>query len=143
MNKQSITGLDPDDLREKAKAQAKHLVQRLQDELDEMIKIAAHMREAYHNELMDGLGYKKMGVTPEMVRKGKELATMFDTLTSAKIRFDKSLKQLAETMTPEEERAAVKTYIRSLSVEDRHTLMKDIRDWMKKRNEDISSAVQS
>lgn len=133
--------LEPDELREKAKAQAKYLVQRLQDELDEMIKIAAHMREAYNNELMDGLGYKKLGVSAEMVRKGKELATMFDTLTSAKIRFDKSLKQLAETMSPEEEKAAVKTYIRSLSVEDRKNLVKDIRDWMRKRNEDISATL--
>lgn len=137
----TINGKAPDELRETAKARSKHLVQRLQDELDEMIKIAAHMREAYNNELMDGLGYKKLGVSADMVRKGKELATMFDTLTSAKIRFDKSLKQLAETMTPEEETAAVKTYIRSLNTVDRANLMRDIREWMRVRSEDISATL--
>lgn len=129
------SGLPPGELKELAIDKHEHMVKRIGDELDRMIKMAAFMREALQNEMFSGLGYKQMGVSEKDLKKMKEAAAIFDTLTSAKIRYDKSMKQLTDSMTPAEERAAVITYIKAQNFEDRKYILQEVHRWQDARRE--------
>ena len=122
-----------DAARAKAKAEANRIVVRMQDELDKMIKLFSRTREAIENELMSGLGYAGHGVTDKDMKKLSTLSTMCDHLVSAKIRFDKAAKQMADTMTPGEEKAAVIAFIKSCEKQDRADIISRIKDWEAKR----------
>lgn len=111
------------------------MVVRLQDELDSLIKIFSHMRESFEAEMMDGMGYKKIGTTQTLLNKAKELALLMTTVVNAKIRFDKAHKTLAESMTPDEELKACGDYIRALDAPVRQQWLRNLRDWMSRRGE--------
>jgi hypothetical protein len=111
------------------------LAARLNDEIDAMLLVAFHMRTAFENELKDGMGHKMLAIPDKLVKKGQELAKMLDTLTSAKIRYDKAVKKLSDDMTPEEERKAVVTYIKALDPPDRAELISGIQRWRWERKE--------
>ncbi len=117
-------------------------VVRLQDELDSLIKIFSHMRECFENEMMEGLGYKKMAVTQKQLAQASELAKIMTAVVAAKIRFDKAAKQMADMMTAEEEREAVTKYVQSMSVEDRARWVDNLRQWMGRRNERFSQPTE-
>jgi hypothetical protein len=119
----------PAQLSAASKSALEKRVVRLGDELDEMIKIVSFQRESLSNELHDGLAYKQLGADMLVLKKTKELSAVFNSITDAKIRFDKSMKQLADTMTPEEERDAVKQYIKSLGRAERGDLLKIMVKW--------------
>ncbi len=125
--------LEPEEARLKVKAEHERIVVRLQDELDKMIKLFSWAREATENDLMGGLGYKKLTVTDKDLKKLKELSNMCDSIVSAKIRFDKAAKSMADTMTPAEEKAAVIAYIKAAEVVDRADILHRIKDWENKR----------
>ena len=95
---------------------------RIEDELDKLINMFSHAREALENEMNSGLGAKRLALSEKDVKKLKELTVGMNSLVESKIRYDKSRKALAEVMTPNEERRAVVTYIRSLSYEARAEL---------------------
>lgn len=120
--------LSMDEHRAKAIKELEKTVVRIQDELDRMIKLHVFMREALENEIMSGAGYKKLGANEKDVKKLKELTQSMDSLVSCKIRWDKAAKQMAETMTPDEEMKAVITYILSLSPEDQSRLRDRLHD---------------
>ena len=120
-----------EELRADAIKQHEKMVVRLGDELDGLLKLVSHQREGLQAEMMDGMGYKKLGADMGVLRKLKELSAMFGHLTDAKIRYDKSMKQLADTMTPDEERAAVKGYIQSLEKADRGRFLTELVRWHK------------
>jgi uncharacterized protein YdiU (UPF0061 family) len=123
--------------REEARERYAKLVVRLQDEIDQMLKVFNHMREAYENELNEGMGYKRLGMNESMVKKGKELAAMLNTIVDAKIRYDKAAKHLADNMTPEEERKAATIYVKSLPADERGSWMANIRKWMLQQGEPV------
>lgn len=126
-------GPTPDESRESVKNEHGRIVVRLQDELDRMIKLFSWAREAAENDLMGGMGYKKLTITDKDLKKLKELATMCDSIVSAKIRFDKAAKSMADTMTPAEEKAAVVAYLKAAEVQDRADILNRIKDWENKR----------
>jgi hypothetical protein len=132
---------EPEELRLQAHHREKSAVARIQDELDAMIALTNHLREAYQWEINDGMGYKRQGVAESIVKKGVQLASMMDTLVKTKIAYDKAQKALSETMTPAEERAAVVAFIKGLEAVDRSNLLRDIRKWMRARNEDTSETL--
>lgn len=127
--------LTPEEAAENAKGRYKVSVARLQDELDHLIKIFAHMRESFENEMMDGLGYKKLTVTDRQMKQGASLSKMMTELVACKVRYDKAAKTMADSMTAEEERGAVLKYLQSLSAPDRKDFLGVLRQWMKARNE--------
>lgn len=102
-------------------------VTRLGDELDKLIKLITWARECLDNELMSGMGHKKLGIGDKDIRKIKDLAATMNSAVEAKIRFDKAQKQLADTMTPEEEFEAVVAYAKSLDQEHYVRLSQRIR----------------
>lgn len=109
--------LSPDEAREKAVEKQKSLTLRLEDELDSLIKMFSFARQALNNEMFSGMGYKQMGIGDKEVKKLKELTIGMNSVVEAKIRYDKAKKQLAATMTPDEEMSAVVTYVKSLDVD--------------------------
>lgn len=128
-------GLSVEGHQEKALKKHNISVVRLQDELDHLIKIFSHMRECFENEMMDGLGYKKLALTAKQIGQGGELAKMMTAVVAAKIRFDKAAKQMADSMTPEEERNACLKYVQSLEPAERQTWLHNLREWMERRRE--------
>lgn len=114
-------------------------VVRLQDELDALIKIFSHLRESFENEMMSGLGYKKLGVPPGLMKQGQELTKMMTDVVAAKIRFDKAAKAMADNMTPDEERLACQKYVRSLPPDLRRIWVDELYAWMRKQNESFAT----
>lgn len=114
----------PDERRAIEQTNNEWRVVRLSEELDKFIKMVAHCREALDNELMSGLGYKKLAIGDKDLRKVKDLGATFNSAVEAKIRFDKAQKSLQAAMTPQEEREAVITYLKSLPYEDRNAIFK-------------------
>ncbi len=102
-------------------------VTRLGDELDKLLKLITWARECIENELTEGMGTKKMGLTDKDIRKIKDLSATMNSAVEAKIRFDKAQKQLAESMTPEEEFAAVAAYIKTLDRGQKQCLLNQVR----------------
>jgi hypothetical protein len=101
---------------------SKELVLRLEDELDKLLKMFAHSREALENEMNSGLGERRLALSEKDVKKLKELTIGFNSLVESKIRYDKAKKQMASQLTPKEERDAVVAYICSLPYEERTEL---------------------
>ena len=102
-------------------------VRRLGDELDALIKLVAWARESLQNELYEGMGYKKLAISEKELRKLKDLTATVNSAVEAKIRYDKAQKGLAEAMTPEEERAAVIAYVKSLDPEPYAAIMAQLK----------------
>lgn len=100
-------------------------VVRLGNEIERMIKLVSWARECLENELIGtGLGYKKMGISEKDVQKLKNLTAAVEQAANTKIRYDKAAKELAASMTPEEEYEAVWAYCLALPIEKK----KYIRD---------------
>lgn len=118
-----------------AKADYKLTVNRIQDELDSLIKIFAHMRECFENEMMEGLGFKKMGLTESQVKQGAALSKMMTEMVNCKIKWDKASKALADNMTPEEEQDAVIKFLQSQEPAVRWRVLSVVRKWMKSHGE--------
>lgn len=111
---------------EKVRIQQAHIVVRLGDELDRLIKIGSWLREKLEEDLQMAIG---AGVPKDGIKLYKELATTIESVVSAKVRFDKAAKQMADNMTPAEERKAVITYLKACAAEDRKEILRDVKDW--------------
>lgn len=127
--------LDPAEKREGALELHKISVARIQDELDKLIKIFSHMRECFENEMMEGMGYKKMALTDKQIKQGAALAKMMTEMIGAKVRYDKAAKTMADSMTAAEEREAVMKYLQSLPKEDLKSFLSTLTAWRDRRNE--------
>lgn len=108
-------------------------VTRIQDELEALTQIVSKMRVQFGREV--GEWEKTGNFRLEMVRMGKELTTMVDSLLSLKIRFDKAQKELADSMSPEDERKAVTAYLRSCTPRDRSIIWSSVKASMVRRGE--------
>lgn len=111
---------------EKVRIQQEHIVVRLGDELDRLIRIGAWLRGKLEEDLQMAIG---KGLPRDTIRAYKELATTIESVVSAKVRFDKAAKQMADNMTPAEERKAVVTYLKACNAEDRKEILRDVKDW--------------
>lgn len=105
---------DPSIMRDNLKDHYAKMVVRLQDELERLIKMYSHQREALENEMFEGMGYKKMTADEKFVKKLKELTLGMNSLTETRIKWDRAQAKLAESMTPAQEMDAVVNYIMTL-----------------------------
>lgn len=119
---------EPDARRKSFLATHDTRVIRMEDELQRMIRLVAHARESLESEMLSGLAYKKSGVPENDLKRLKELTSSFNSLTDAKIRLDKTAKDRAANLTPEEERAAVVTYVKALELKSRGRLLRECLD---------------
>lgn len=122
---------------ERAWAKQEHIVVRLGDELDRLLKLGKWLRECLENSLYDGLGYKQMAIPKGAVQQYKDLATTMDSVVKTKIAFDKAAKILAENMTPDEEMKAVIKYLKATSPDVRKAVFKEIRDWAERKPSEL------
>lgn len=104
------------------------MIVRLENELDNMIKMFAWAREALEREMLSGLSPGKHGLHDTITKKLKELTIGMNSMVESKIRYDRAKKELAKNMTPEEEMAAVVAYIVNLSNEDKNRLRDKLND---------------
>lgn len=109
----------------------KDMVVRLENELDNLIKMFAWSREALEKEMLQHSGSwepGKHGIPDGLPKKLKELTIGMSSLVECKIRYDKAKKELAKNMTPDEEMAAVVAYIVNLPVPEWDRLRQKIKD---------------
>ena len=104
----------PDDLRKEAIAKYDNRGARLIDEIQETLKLLRFQREALQKECFDGMGYKQLAADINTLRKSKELSLAYSRLAEAEIKVNKAMKDMAEGMTPEEEKEAVVKFLKSL-----------------------------
>lgn len=107
------------------------IVVRIQDEMDKLLKIFSHMRQCIENEM----DYTKTMLSQKTVDQAGALAQMMDKVVTAKIKFEKSAREMAESMTPEEEREACTKYIQSMEPDVRKQWLNNLLDWMERRAE--------
>lgn len=109
-------------------SEIKDMVVRLENELDNMIKMFAWAREALEREMLSGISPGKHGLQDSLTKKLKELTIGMNSMVESKIRYDRAKKELAKNMTPEEEMDAVIAYIVNLSNEDKNRLRDRLND---------------
>lgn len=112
------------------KTNESRIVTRIQDELEALTQIVRKMRVQFGKEVDE---WAETGnFRSEMVKMGRELTTMVDSLLSLRIRFDKAQKELADNMSPEEERLAVIAYLKALTSQDRFILLQHVKAHFKR-----------
>lgn len=99
------------------------------DEIDRVLRILSAMRECIEADLNHGLNLKEPGIPKGTLTQLKEISSIFNSLCDAKVRLDKTAKQLAESMSAEEELAAVRAYIRALEPRQRQKFLEEEQAW--------------
>lgn len=108
---------------------------RIADEVQANLNLAKWLREACENEMGAQYGVAKDGSAPKcgvdgkVVQKWRDVVKAFEALTTCKVKLDTSAKKLAETMSPEEELAAVRAYVRSLEPALRGAFLRSEAQW--------------
>lgn len=109
---------------------------RIADELERYLDVARWLREALENEMNSSFGVGKNGEPPKcgvdktLTQKWKDAVSSFVDLSDAKIRLDKNAKLLADTMSAEDEREAVRLYIRSVPPTERRHFLREEMEWL-------------
>lgn len=109
---------------------------RIADEVQKNLNIAAWLRECLENQMQEAVGTReKKGVDTKTTQAWRDVVKALEALADCKIRLDKNAKQMAETMTPEEELNAVRAYIRSLDPAVANDFLHNELRWRQRREE--------
>lgn len=102
---------------------------RLKQELNLILELVVHSRESLENELSSEFAQKKLSIDKAFLTKLKDLTACYNSLTDARIRLDKAEKAMEKEMTPQEEMAAVRAFVQSLTIDEAyrfiHTMWAD------------------
>ena len=101
-------------------------VVRLKDELNKVLDLVVHSRQALENELSGGIAQKAQFIDKVFVSKLKDLSSCYNTLTDSRIRLDKAEASLEKDMTPEDEKRAVTEYIMAMNARERGIFLKSM-----------------
>lgn len=101
-------------------------VVRLKDELNKVLDLVVHSRQALENELSGGIAQKAQFIDKVFVSKLKDLSSCYNTLTDSRIRLDKAEASLEKDMTPEDEKRAVTEYIMAMNGRERGIFLKSM-----------------
>lgn len=93
---------------------------RLKNELNVILELVVHAREALQSELSSEFAQKKLSIDKPFLDKLKGLTSCFTELTASRIRLDKAEKEMEAEMTPSEELAAIESHVASLPQEERY-----------------------
>lgn len=96
---------------------------RLKNELNLVLELVVHSREALQNELSSEFAQKKLSIDKTFLTKLKELTACFNSLTASRIQLDKAERAMEAEMTPQEEREAVLNFVASLSMDESYRLI--------------------
>lgn len=106
---------------------------RLKNELNLILEMVVHAREALQNELNTEFAQKKISIDKPFLDRLKGLTACFTQLTESRIRLDKAEKEMEAEMTPAEEREAVRAFVKSLSMDESYRLIHMLWDDHKAR----------
>lgn len=101
-------------------------VVRLKDELNKVLDLVVHSRQALENELSGGIAQKAQFIDKVFMSKLKDLSSCYNTLTDSRIRLDKAEASLEKDMTPEDEKRAVTEYIMAMNARERGIFLKSM-----------------
>lgn len=96
---------------------------RLKNELNLVLELVVHSREALQNELNTEFAQKKLSIDKTFLTKLKELTACFNSLTASRIQLDKAERAMEKEMTPQEEREAVFNFMASLTLDESYRLI--------------------
>jgi hypothetical protein len=99
---------------------------RLKEELNLILELVVHSREALTNELSSEFAQKKLAIDKPFLTKLKELTACYNSLTDARIRLDKAERSLEKDLSPAEEKEAVRDYVLSLGRAERGKFLKQM-----------------
>lgn len=103
---------------------------RIADEVERTIRLVSWLRVCIETSMGSALGTREQkGVDNASLKQLKEVVTMLNHLSEAKVRLDKSAKQMAEEMTHEEELEAVRAFVRALEPTERLSFIGDEMAW--------------
>ena len=100
---------------------------RLRNELGLILELVVNIRGRLESELQEAVSTKF--INKEFVTKLKDLTGCYQTLTTCQVQLNKSEKSMEEDMTPAQELAAVKDFIKALYVAERHDVIHDLWAW--------------
>lgn len=102
---------------------------KLKNELNTMLELVVNIRERLVNEIDDAKQMKF--IDKGFMSKLKDLAQIFDRLTSARIQLDKAERALEAEMTPYQELQAVRSFIREMKGSERAEFLRNEILWHK------------
>lgn len=100
----------------------------LRVEIEKMTRLVVWSRECLEKELNAGLGYRQDNMGKGTARDLQALTTSLEKLTNIKVKYDTHLKNEADNLTPDEEKAALIEFFAALSVKDRRDFIKRLVD---------------
>lgn len=101
-------------------------VLRLKEELNLILELVVHSREALGNELNSEFAQLQKSVDKSFLRKLKDLTSCYNSLSSSRIQLDKAERQMEKEMTAEEEKEAVISYLMSLEARERSKMLNEV-----------------
>lgn len=96
------------------------IILQLKDELNAALELISNSRKLLSDRVYQADDDK-------FLRRLKDMTASFNSLTESKIRLDKAERAMEADMTPEEERAAVKSYLADLLPSELRALVAEIR----------------
>lgn len=99
---------------------------RLREELNLILELVVHSRQALENELSSEFAQKRLSVDKAFVGKLKDLTSCYQTLTQSQIQLNKNEKQMEADMTPAQEKQAVRDFVASLGSDERYDLIHEM-----------------
>jgi len=106
---------------------------RLKEELNLILELVVHSREALTSELSTEFAQKKLSIDAKFLDKLKALTSMYETLTKARIGLDKAEHSLEKEMTPGEEKQAVYDFIMGLEARERADAIRRLVGWHREK----------
>jgi len=118
-----------DELRAEAYARYSKAGVSLVQELDNILRALAFQRETLETNMMAGQAFKGEFFDPKLVVALKELTLSYSSAVNAKIKLDKHMKQIAETMTYDEQVDAVVNFVQTMDADKRNKILRDLTNY--------------
>ena len=99
---------------------------RLKEELNLILELVVHSREALENELSSEFAQKKLSVDKAFIGKLSDLTRCYQALTASRIQLDKSERTMEAEMTPAQEKQAVRDFVASLGADERYDIIHEM-----------------
>lgn len=102
---------------------------RIGDEVDRCLRILSALRAMVEADVDEVLKSKSPGIPKGTLTQLKEITSCMNSLCDAKVRLDKNAKMMADSMSPEDEEKAVRSWIRSLEPKKRRVFLEGEVAW--------------
>jgi hypothetical protein len=137
-----MSGKSPEQSRAEFVAKFDDKVIRLEDQLEQFIRLIAHQLEALKTEAAEGMGYKALTADATYLRKLKDLGATFNSATDASVRLAKTEADRAKKLTREQEAKACQVFVRALSDTERSEWLAREVEWHNKHRQKHGAAKQ-